>query len=191
MSFLNFIITDDFISVICDGQLSIQDVAVENNYKKFTVYQNKYIFASTGHNTPWEHAQKEIEKNNNLNFDEIKKIIQRTANLFKGGQTNMTKEKAEFSLFLSAFHESRAQVFQIYVNGNNLLEETFYAPRSVVSNPHDINFDAGNIIGENIKVINGRYMLSNVISSQKKALNYVANASNTVNHVVFHKVIRK
>lgn len=191
MSFLNFIITDDFISVICDGQLSIGDVAVENNYKKFIVYQNKYIFASTGHNTPWEYAKKEIEKIDNLNFDELKQIIQQTAKSFKGSLTKETEHNAEFSLYLSAFHEGKSQVFRIYVNGNNLQEDIFYAPQSVVSNPSDINFDAGAIISENIKVTNNRYMLSNIISSQKKALNFVADISNTVNHIVFHKVIRK
>ncbi len=75
MSFVNLVITDSFISVISDGQVTKNNEITASHFKKFETSQNGYVIASTGYEKITNDIRKKFYYQPHLTFDDAQMLL--------------------------------------------------------------------------------------------------------------------
>lgn len=190
MSFISIIATENFITVVTDGQVTKDGKAVENNYKKYKKISNNQFIAFGGAKEICETFIKNLDFLGNEQYDlqtlatnlsnAIKQIPYETYRiLFVIGGLN-ARNQIEFYSF-SNIPESQDQ----YSNPKG--DEISYA---FLSSPDidDSHFEKHLI---EYLSITGFNTPNKCIKAQKMLNSYVETIDNTVNKTTFELVIRK
>ncbi|XHB95563.1 hypothetical protein AAFF39_00645 [Lactococcus garvieae] len=115
MSFLNFVITDDFISVICDGQLSKDDSEIIfGDYQKFYVHKNNFIVGATGQQQPGKELLDFCKYNDALSVTDIELKMNEIVNKYYMLK-DINGDIISFYLALAHFTENGSNLRQISI----------------------------------------------------------------------------
>ncbi|MCL2112506.1 MAG: hypothetical protein FWH31_01000 [Streptococcaceae bacterium] len=203
MSFLNLVMTPDFISIISDGQITTDQHITQSHFKKFETSPNGFVVGITGFELITNEIRKKFYYQPKLTFgeaqlflrDELEKYKNKQAtfgqfiqfNAIIAGYPNLLTEP------LSSKHESstlsvpEATTFHIE---NQSITETHYQNSAVLSLiPDDISFNPNRLISDNLANFSSQTLLPHLQNLQRNALYKVADESKTVNRVIFQETI--
>jgi hypothetical protein len=187
MSFVNVVLTDDFISVISDGQVTKNGVKIRDDLKKFYVHPCNYVVALTGYEQVLKDVFSELAHQPLLTFGGARCFVAKVLEKYQDVKDEFG-EKVSSKLVIAGFDskKARATAFEI---GENISKTDYYSPTSISLNPPDIDFEPNKKITNGIVSINGKFELRQVQSVQISAVVEVAQKSKSVNNKIFKEVL--
>lgn len=195
MSFVNLVITDQFISVLSDGQVTQDSQIIESHFKKFETSPQGFVIAITGFEKITNDIRKKFYYQPQLNFDEAKALLLQELehyamkHLAFSGLLSFNALMAGFVSTESGQKEGLAYTFHVE---NGQITEKSYKKSAVLSLlPDDISFNPNLIISTHLADVPKAHLAFHIPNLQRNALYQVANASKTVNHVYFQDIIKK
>ncbi|AYG00636.1 hypothetical protein [Lactococcus allomyrinae] len=204
MSFLNLVMTPDFISIISDGQITTDQYITQTHFKKFETSPNGFVVGITGFELITNEIRKKFYYQPKLTFDEAQLFLRDELEKYKYKQATFG-QFIQFNAIIAGYpnllaesgssskHESstlsapEATTFHIE---NQSITETHYQNSAVLSLvPDDISFNPNRLIKDNLAKFSSQTFLPHLQNLQRNALYKVADESKTVNRVIFQEAI--
>lgn len=190
MSFVNFIVTDKFISAISDGQGTDMRSynAVKDDCKKIRKY-DKFIIGGTGDFYVLDSIFEGLVGYEKLTFKNACRSLTDMAEKYKNHKSPSGKNIGS-TIMLSGFDEGKGKIFCIQMYNSKVEYTTMLANTYCTSYPDDFSREVNDIVYDKLKFkTNGRIYLKDVQKAQKESLLEVAKVSKTVNNTIFLEVL--
>ena len=194
MSFLNLIMTDDFISIISDGQITTDGVITKSHFKKFEISKNSFVVGITGFELITNQIRKKFYYQPEMTFDEAKLLLIEELEHYKTKQLRFG-QSITFNAIIAGFSNnpltdlSVAQATTFHIENQTISEKNYEKSAILSLTPDDITFNPNRIISENISRFPKDSLLLHLQTLQRNALYKVAEQSKTVNKIVFQETI--
>lgn len=220
MSFVNLVITDSFISVISDGQVTKNNEITASHFKKFETSQNGYVIASTGYEKITNDIRKKFYYQPHLTFDDAQMLLLESIKKYQNKSVHFSK-KVSYNAIIAGFvstDNSQIAPFSTVISTDNTtkntstpshpskkrpvaycyhvadgnITRTFYDHALCLSLiPDDIDFNPNLLLSTALKKLSHHNALLSIQALQRSILYQVAQKSNTVNTVIFQALIKK
>ncbi|MFC4651588.1 hypothetical protein ACFO26_01520 [Lactococcus nasutitermitis] len=190
MSFLNVILTENFISVISDGQITEHNSITQENFQKFYVSKNHFVIGITGYEKIVRDIKKRFHYFPKLSYQEAQLLLIDELRKYRKKQNGIGK-LIRFNAVIAGFTDSSsvssARTFHIE---KGEISTRDYSSQAVLSLcPDDISFNPNQLIAQNISLENGKILPFQAQALQRSTLFKVAEQSNAVNKIIFQELI--
>lgn len=195
MSFVNLVMTSNFISLVSDGQITKGDEITRTHFQKFIVSPQHFVVAATGYQLIIENIKKKFYYQPNLTFDEAVKFLEQELEKYKDKQVRFGK-KISYNALIAGFpnhltKQSEPIAISFHVEKQHITRKIFKKAAIISLLPDDISFNPNQMINENLIKTDFQVPLLQIQTLQRNALYKVADQSKTVNHTIFQTLIQK
>jgi hypothetical protein len=195
MSFLNLVMTKDFISIISDGQITTDGAITKSHFKKFEVSKNKFVVGITGFELITNNLRKNFYYQPELTFEQALEFLRNELEIYKNKQLHFGKF-LQFNAVIAGFTTKNAltglsvsKAYSFHI-ANQKIHEKSYENSAIISLiPDDIQFNPNQILSENLKKFPKESQLFQAQNLQRNMLYKVSEHSKTVNTTVFQEII--
>ncbi len=193
MSFVNLVMTPDFISIVSDGQITESGQITQTHFKKFIVSPQHFVVAITGFQLITENIKKKFYYQPNLSFDEAVKFLIQELEKYKDKRLHFGQTFICYNAIIAGFptNHSTPIAMSFHIENQQLTRKVYEKSALISLLPDDIDFNPNFIISENLRYFDKNSRLFHIQSLQRNALYKVAAHSKTVNRTVFQEIIKK
>lgn len=188
MSFLNLVLTKNFISIVSDGQITENNRAIKNHFKKFYVSPNGFLVGITGFHKITEEVIVQFYYQAELNPQEAQEFLTSALKRYKDKRIGFNKKVAYNAVF-ACFNDGQPQARTYHIENGLLTTKDYHGASLISFPPDDIDFDPNKFIRTHLN--NGLSLLPKIQLLQRNTLYRVADSSKTVNKTVFQDIIKK
>jgi len=189
MSFINLVMREDFISIVSDGQISLDGEVTNAYFKKFYRSPQGFVIGLTGYEKILSEIQKKFHYQPRLDFAEAEAYLLDLLDNFKHKQ--VAGKLINYNAVIAGFVNGIAQASSFHAEKGELSQKDYLQNALISLAPDDIDFNPNQWIKSGIQQVNGSIPQAQLISLQRAALLKVAEQSDTVNTVIFHETIQK
>lgn len=190
MSFANLVLTENFISVISDGQITENGRITQTHFKKFIVHAENFVIVVTGYQIIVQEIKKKFHYQPKLSYEEARDFLRILLEKYQEKRVNFGQNLIAYSAVIAGFTpELRATVF--HIEKSKMTSKDYQKPALLSLLPDDIDFNPNELMSQQMSTLKGSFSLPLAQSLQRNALYHVAKQSQTVNQVIFQESIRK
>ncbi|MCT0440653.1 hypothetical protein [Lactococcus lactis] len=190
MSFINFIVTDKYISAVSDGQLtnSITNEIVAEDYKKIRKYDN-CIIGVTGDTYVTQAIFDGFTNYENITLNNAYKSLVNMAEEYKNYKDPLDK-LISATIMIAGFQNNEGKIFSIQIENSSIIYSSSTSNTYGTSYPPDFIKHTKDIVYDRLKFNSKeRIYLKVAKQAQIDSLLEVSQSSKTVNDTIFHEVL--
>lgn len=174
--------TDEFVSVICDGQITKNEQILQTHFKKMIGLQD-FIVAVTGPQLIIENILGKFHFRSNLKFDDASNFLTEILKRYQNQHS--------CNVLMAGFDETgNSHALTFHVENGEISLKTYDKSAVLSLLPDDSDFNPNPIILSNLTK-NTENLIFHAQHLQRNALYHVAKKSKTVNTIYFQEIIKK
>ncbi|GBG96278.1 hypothetical protein [Lactococcus termiticola] len=191
MSYVNLLMQADFISIVSDGQISSPEGILETRFRKFEVSPAGFVVGLIGYQKIAEEIKKKFYYQPRLSYNEAKAYLEELLASYRLKQDGIGKV-ISYAALIGGFVDGKALATSFHVKEGHIKSHEYQGTATISLCPDNIDFNPNDIFK---RLLAGSSLSeaspAQLIAFQRATLLQVAEASETVNSVIFQETIEK